>query len=180
MKKGQVFKCQDIQNRENRVTKVIRGAGKATGNNKTWYSLSFLEPDSFKGAEISVDLSKLHDLEILESKDVVVLTDVSFEQAKHKELLSWKNNNVHVYVEKTNNGEKFISTRLICTLSHERTKHKARLVAREFEEANKEHIPKTRQPVVQTLQTCPDCNGTEELERPHLEYQNSISLEVRN
>lgn len=59
--------------------KVIRGVGKVIGNNKIWYSLSFLELDFFKGVEILVDLSKLYDLEIFESKDVVVLIDVFFE-----------------------------------------------------------------------------------------------------
>lgn len=142
LKKGQVVKYQDIHNRENCVAKVMGRAGKATGNNRIWYNLSYLEPDSVRGAEISVDLSKVQDLKICESEDVMVLNNVSFEQAKQKELLSWKNNNV--YVEKTNIGKKCISTRWICTLKDtpEGTIHKARLVARGFEEANKEDIPK--------------------------------------
>lgn len=108
LKKGQVVRYQDIQHRENCVAKVIGRAGKATGNNWNWYNLSYLEPNSVRDAEISVDLSKVQNLEICESEDVMVLTDVSFEQAKQKELLSWKNNNV--YVEKTNTGQKCIST----------------------------------------------------------------------
>lgn len=142
LKKRQVVKYQDIQNRGKCVAKLIGRAGKATGNNRNWYNLSYLEPDSVRGAEISVDLGKVQDLEICESEDVMVLTDMSFEQAKQKELLSWKNNNV--YVEKTNIGQKCTSTRWICTLKDtpEGTIHKARLVARGFEEANKEDIPK--------------------------------------
>lgn len=108
LKKGQVVRYQDIQHRENCVAKVIGRAGKATGNNWNWYNLSYLEPNSVRDAEISVDLSKVQNLETCESEDVMVLTDVSFEQAKQKELLSWKNNNV--YVEKTNTGQKCIST----------------------------------------------------------------------
>lgn len=55
LKKGQVVKYQDIQNREDCVAKVIGRAGKATGNNRNWYNLSYLEPDSVRGAEISVN-----------------------------------------------------------------------------------------------------------------------------
>lgn len=47
---------------------MIGRAGKATGYNRNWYNLSYLESDSVRGAEISVDLSKVQDLEICESE----------------------------------------------------------------------------------------------------------------
>lgn len=90
LKKGQVVKYQDIQNRENCVAKVIGRAGKATENNRNWYNLSYLEPDSVRGAEISVDLSKVQDLEVCESEDVMVLTDVSLNKPNKKNFFHGK------------------------------------------------------------------------------------------
>jgi hypothetical protein len=91
------------------------------------------------------DLSKVENLETIHSEqeqelepneDVMVTNDVSFKEAKIKELLSWKNNNV--YVEKEDVGQKCISTRWICNLKDTTngTIHKASLVARGFEEFN--------------------------------------------
>lgn len=54
----------------------------------------------------------------------------------------WKNNNVYVYVEKINNGKKFILIWLICIFLYERIKYKVRFVVREFEEVNKEYVLK--------------------------------------
>ncbi|CAC5364881.1 unnamed protein product [Mytilus coruscus] len=64
------------------------------------------------------------------------------QEAKLKELISWKNNSV--YEECTDTGQKCISTRWICSLkdTSEGTIHKARLVARGFEEFNRDDIPK--------------------------------------
>ena len=138
LKRGQVVKYRNIQNGENCVAKVIGRAGKAKGNNRNWYNLSYLEPESHKGAEISIDMSKVQELEVCENDNVMVLTDVSFEQAKQKELSSWRNN--HVYVERKDVGQKCISTRWICSLkdTSEGTIHKARLVARGFEEVDQD------------------------------------------
>ncbi|CAG2211672.1 unnamed protein product [Mytilus edulis] len=96
-------------------------------------------------------MSKLKELENvaaeveLPSSDddsVMIFEDVSFREAKLKELNSWKNNSV--YEECTDTGQKCISTRWICSLkdTSEGTIHKARLVARGFEEFNRDDIPK--------------------------------------
>ncbi|VDI07543.1 Hypothetical predicted protein [Mytilus galloprovincialis] len=101
--------------------------------------------------EISVDLSKLKELENVapevelprsDDKSVMIFEDVSFREAKLKELNSWKNNSV--YEECTDTGQKCISTRWICSLkdTSEGTIHKARLVARGFEEFKGDDIPK--------------------------------------
>lgn len=81
----------------------------------------------------------------------MVLTDKSFEQAKQKKLLSLKNNNV--YVEKTNIGQKCISTRWICTLKNtpEGTIHKKDLLPEDLKKQIKKICQKTHPPVVQTL-----------------------------
>lgn len=126
---------------------MIGRAGKATGNNRNWYNLSYLEPDSVRGAEISVDLSKVQDLEICESEDMMVLTDMSFEQAKQKELLSWKNNNV--YVEKTNIGQNDGFVPLRIHLKELYTKQD--LLPEDLKKQIKKIYQKTHPPVVQTL-----------------------------
>jgi hypothetical protein len=142
LKNGQVVKYRNVQDGENCVAKVIGRAGKATGKHRNWYNMSCLEPESHKGAEISVDLSKVQELEICENDNVFVLNDVSFDQAKQKELLSWKNNNV--YVEKKDVGQKCVSTRWICSLkdTFDGTLRKARLVARGFEEIRRDDLQK--------------------------------------
>ncbi|CAG2196696.1 unnamed protein product [Mytilus edulis] len=151
MKTGQTVKYKNAESGEQCVAKVTGRAGKATGSNKNWFNLQYLEPITLKGAEISVDMSKLKELENvaaeveLPSSDddsVMIFEDVSFREAKLKELNSWKNNSV--YEQCTDTGQKCISTRWICSLkdTSEGTIHKARLVARGFEEFNRDDIPK--------------------------------------
>ena len=106
-----------------------------------------------KGAEISVDLSKVTELNVIDEKkaeeehednqeNVMVINDVSFKEAKLKELESWEKNGV--YIEQEDSGEKCISTRWICNLKEtpSGTIQKARLVARGFEENDKDNIQK--------------------------------------
>ena len=154
--KDQVIQYKIAGSGEKCVAKVLGRAGKATGTNRNWFNLKFVEPESQKDAEISVDLSKVQELETLETDvqdseedsditledNVMVLTDVKFKEAKEKELDSWKTNNV--YIERKDIGQKCISTRWICSLKDttEGTIQKARLVARGFEEADKDNIPK--------------------------------------
>ncbi|CAG2196706.1 unnamed protein product [Mytilus edulis] len=151
MKIGQTVKYRNAESGEQCVAKVTGRAGKVTGSNKNWFNLQYLEPNTLKGAEISVDLSKLEELENVapevelprsDDDSVMIFEDVSFREAKQKELNSWKNNSV--YEECTDTGQKCISTRWICSLkdTSEGTIHKARLVARGFEEFNRDDIPK--------------------------------------
>ncbi|CAC5425237.1 unnamed protein product [Mytilus coruscus] len=151
IKIGQTVKYRNAESGEQCVAKVTGRAGKATGSNKNWFNLQYLEPNTLKGAEISVDMSKLEEVENvateveLPSSDddsVMIFEDVSFREAKLKELISWKNNSV--YEECTDTGQKCISTRWICSLkdTSEGTIHNARLVARGFEEFNRDDIPK--------------------------------------
>lgn len=152
MKIGQTIRYKNAESGEHFVAKVIGRAGKATANNKNWFNLYYLEPDNVKGTEISVDLSKLEELEKVaqdvepnpqsDDDSVMLFEDVQFKDAKLKELTSWKNNNV--YDECKNTGQKCISTRWIHSLKDTSvgTLHVARLVARGFEEINRDDIPK--------------------------------------
>lgn len=150
VKVGQTLGYHNVENGEHCVAKVTGRAGKLTGNNKHWFNLEYMEPESLKGAEISVDLSKVEPLENIndnsksdhDNDTALVLENISFKDAKMKELESWKRNGV--YVEHKNIGQKCISTRWICNLKDtpDGTIHKARLVARGFEEIDKENLPK--------------------------------------
>ena len=98
MKIGQTIRYKNAESGEHYVAKVIGHAGRATGNNKNWFNLHYLEPDNVKGAEISVDLSKLEELEKVapnvepnpqpDDDCVMLFEDVSFKNAKLKELTS--------------------------------------------------------------------------------------------
>ena len=158
---GQIVKYRDIESTESCVATVVGRAGKATGNNRHWFNLRFLQPETMKGAEISVDLSKVSELEVLDQveecktevslkeqtnsnteENVMILNDTSFKEAKLNELESWKKNGV--YFEQEDSGQKCLSTRWICSLKDtpNGTIHKARLVARGFEEIEKDNIQK--------------------------------------
>ena len=84
-----------------------------------------------------------NDNDSLEDEENVMITqDVSFDEAKLCELQNWRKNNV--YVEIQDDGQKRITTRWICTLkeSSNGIVHKARLVARGFEELEKQQLAK--------------------------------------
>ena len=73
---------------------------------------------------------------------LMIMDEVSFENAKKEELESWKNN--HVYTEIEDNGQSCVSTRWVCTLKEtkDEVKTKARLVVRAVEEIGKDDNPK--------------------------------------
>lgn len=129
---------------------VISRAGKATGVHKNWYNIEYLEPDLDPKRQ-SVDLTKVVDLKQVDVQDnnddengneVMVVNEVSFEKAKQAEMDSWKRHGVYSVVD--NCGEKYISTRWVCTLKEKGGEivPKARLVARGFEEIQNDDIEK--------------------------------------
>lgn len=97
MKIGQTIRYRNVDSGEQSIAKVTGRAGKATGNNKNWFNLQYLEPDTLKGAEISVYLSKVEELENVtpevepnpgpDDDSVMIFEDVSFKDAKLKELM---------------------------------------------------------------------------------------------
>jgi transposase InsO family protein len=128
--------------------KVISRAGKASGKNRDWFNLEMVEPPDMRGQQQSADISQLANLKIEEddskqkTEDVYIVGEEIFKEAKQAELQSWKQNEVYREVE--DKGQKTISTRWICTMktSTEGQVPKARLVARGFEESNKEQFDK--------------------------------------
>jgi hypothetical protein len=138
LKPGQSVKFVDRDNGEVCVVKVIGRAGKATGGNKYWYNLEYVQPSGLAGTQGSVDLSKVDQLQKIDieqdDESVFVLEDVSFDEAKSAELESWKRN--CVFEEVLDTGQKCISTKWVCTLKDtpDGILPKARLVARGFEE----------------------------------------------
>ena len=120
--------------------KVLSRAGKASGSKRCLYNITINNPSQLKGGKISIDLSQLSDLEIAEPEDVnneedfLLTNEVDFNEAKSVELDSWKQNNVYTEVEDF--GQKFISTRWVCSLKStpDVIIPKARRVARGFEE----------------------------------------------
>lgn len=143
LKPGQSVQYLDRDSGDIVVGRILGRAGKATGRNKNWYNLEFVQPELKAGEKGSVDLSRVDDLETtIDSEDVareqdesvMKLEGVSFDDAKCGELNSWKKN--QVYIEIPDMGQKCISTRWICTLKETDIGivPKARLVARGFEE----------------------------------------------
>ena len=100
---------------------------------------------------MSVDLTKVSGLELSTTEPtpttnsdetLMIVDEVSFENAKKEELESWKSN--HVYTEIEDNGQSCVSTRWVCTLKEtkDEVKTKARLVVRGVEEIGKDDNPK--------------------------------------
>ena len=156
LKTGQVVQFQDQTNTLHEG-KILGRAGKATGKYKQWYNIQYYKPDHLTGTTGSVDLGRVDQLTINEiqeettgndgdtssiEENVMILDSVSFYEAKCNELQSWKENKV--FDEISDDGQKCVSTRWICTLKEtkEGIKSKARLVARGFEESQISHIPK--------------------------------------
>ena len=92
--------------------KVLSKAGKATGRNKNWYNIQCLKPEDDEGEKMSVDLTKVSGLELSTTEPtpttnsdetLMIMDEISFENAKKEELESWKNN--HVYTEIEDNGQ---------------------------------------------------------------------------
>ncbi|XP_064616270.1 uncharacterized protein LOC135480371 [Liolophura sinensis] len=138
-----------MQNGISHTAQILSRAGKVTGKYVHWYNVQFSEPGDKAGKQGSVNLSKVDILEVrnVESlsgsshDNVFNIEDVSFDKAKLEELESWKRN--EVYVEVKDEGQRCVSTKWICTLKEnaEGIQPKACLVARGFEELDKD-LPK--------------------------------------
>lgn len=141
VKPGHIVKYKHQETDDNIVARVISRAGKAKGPLKHWFNVQCLNPANIQGAEFSVDLGKVEDLEInnqvpesQDCEDVMVTTDVDMNKAKLAEIENWKQNEVFIEVE--DKGQRTVSTRWVCTLKTTPSgiTPKARLVARGFEE----------------------------------------------
>ncbi len=148
IKTGQVLKFTDHDHGTSNIIKILSRAGKATGNLKYWFNVEYLKPDNVRGQKISMNLKEIDDLKFSEAstdtdiENVLIIEDVSFDNPKLDELNKWKE--FHVYNEVPDIGQRCISTRWVCTIK-ETSKgniHKARLVARGFEDLERNSVQK--------------------------------------
>lgn len=163
VKKDQTVRYVDMDNRVV-IGKVVSRAGKVTGRNKTWFNIEYLQHPSKEGLRESVDMSRVSQVEILQSgsentdnahtsvqedntaseiasqESVMILEEETFTEAKFKELDNWRQNQVFEEVQDV--GQKCVSTRWILTMKDSTAGviPKARLVARGFEELCKDEI----------------------------------------
>lgn len=147
IKTGNTVKFRNPDSQEWTIARVLGCAGKATGKNKNWFNLECLTPET---KTISVDLSQVADLEVTtpetngeNQENVLIVEDGVHEVAKQIELENWKRN--EVFMEVFDKGQKpVISTRWICSMKQSEggPVAKARLVARGFEELDKEQHEK--------------------------------------
>ena len=128
------FKIPDSDEWKN--VKVIGRAGKATGKYKSWLNIKDLDA----GVESPIDWDTVAEWRPIPHQvfhsSVKARNDHKFEEARKKELESWKS--LQVYEEVEDKGQKAISTRWVYTekVVNSATIKKARLVARGFEEQN--------------------------------------------
>ena len=87
---------------------IIGNAGKKSGPKKNWYNIEYLEPENMSGSKMSIDLTTVRDLSLVDSDAVnYVESDVecsstdqeifeiqhqTFDTAKQAELQSWFDN----------------------------------------------------------------------------------------
>lgn len=151
LRKGQTVQYQNCETNEPVVATVTGRAGKSSGKMNTWYNIKCKSPSLLEGEEFSVDLhvGQVANLQLLtvdsceNSTENVLMVDVSlWDEAKSRELESWKHNSVYTVCPDT--GQKCISTRWVCSMKEcpSRLVPKARLVARGFEECDLDTIPK--------------------------------------
>ena len=120
---------------------IINQAGKGTGKNKYWLNVKIIDTGSF----LSVDFSKVKDQGYLE-KEVLInnITEpdnnIEILKAKMNEFENWKDQKV--FEEVQNEGQRVISVRWLITKKNKDQKlaYKARLVARGFEELNRDNV----------------------------------------
>ena len=129
------------------------------GKYKSCYNSEYQSPLVLHGTKTWIDVNSVHDVEVInrstenheynqtgnENKtiekhtknkieEIYINNHLCYEEAKLKELESWKDNNVYETVE--NQNQKCISVRWVCSVKQtdKGSKRRARLVARGFEE----------------------------------------------
>ena len=141
--------------------KILSRAGKAKGKNNSCHNIEYKTPENLRVKITWVDLNNIDILSVekddineenitanknndeveicnteqtFKIEEVYVSNELTFKNAKEKELFNWKQNNV--YAELTHKNQKLISCRWVCTFkaSPGGTIPKAHLVTRGFEE----------------------------------------------
>ena len=148
VKVGKTVKFKSVDTQETTLARVLSRAGKATGKNRNWFNLEFMIPESKKGNQLSVDLGQVNDLQLVEERtesqdsSVLIVQECIYDHAKLEELENWKRNGVYSAV--SDEGQKSVSTRWVCTMKNTAAGPvtKARLVARGFEELDRDQYEK--------------------------------------
>ena len=141
--------------------KILSRAGKAKGKINSCYNIEYKAPENLRGKITSVYLNNIDILsvekddtneenitanenndeveicnteETFKIEEVYVNNELTFKNAKEKEIFNWKQNNV--YAEVTSKNQKLISCRWVCTFkaSPRGNIPKARLATRGFVE----------------------------------------------
>ena len=115
---------------------VISKAGKATGKNKHWMNMKDLEDRTF----ISINFEEIDEWSF--RVEVILLADNNHSTtgANHLELQNWRYHKVYTEVE--DEGQSYLSVQWVITVKHTDGEQftRARLVARGFEEEDKEKL----------------------------------------
>ena len=111
------------------VGEVISRGGKATGKYRNWFNIRNVDNDQVEAVDWKEKVESWHPINV----EPVLLTgtkleDLEVQEAKAKELLSWKEH--AVYSEVVDEGQETISTRWVCTTKETDSgkAYKARLV----------------------------------------------------
>ena len=113
-----------LHNGQTRSAEVLSRAGKKTGKFQNWYNIKYTHPSTIAGNTENIDLSAIKDLNIIDKTPIVpdnqttdgvfITENLTYDDAKIRELQSWKENNVYEEVPYTK--QKCISVRWICSL----------------------------------------------------------------
>ena len=108
---------------------VVSRAGKAGGRHRNWRNIRLNSSGSTESVN-AFDLSKVEDLTISGPDSEVLVAEVDFQDAKYKELQTWRD--LKVFTEVVDCGQAAVSCRWV--LTQKEGNKKARLVARGFED----------------------------------------------
>ena len=129
---------------------MLSRGSKSSGKYKNAYNIEYISPNEMNGTQSWINLDNISKLSVItnnqmmesnnpasenstessnttqiKTEEVYVTEEVSFDQAKQDELISWKINNVYKEVQKSNSNQKCISLRWVCTLKKNQRWYKA-------------------------------------------------------
>ncbi|CAC5386686.1 unnamed protein product [Mytilus coruscus] len=99
---------------------VLSRAGKASSNTRNWYNVEYRRPEDLRGNKMSIELSRVDELELVKSdtdQDIednkeleeAFFNEIEFCDARKAELDNWKRHNVYKEVEDF--GQSCVSSR---------------------------------------------------------------------
>ena len=155
---NQIIKFKDSNDIEC-IRRIISRAGKATGKYKSCYNIEYQSPLALNGTKTQINVNSVHNVAVINSStennednqtsneikiieehkkneivEIYINNHLCYEEAKLKELESWKDNNAYETVE--NQNQKCLSVCWICSVkqTNKGLKPTASIVACVFEE----------------------------------------------